>query len=126
MKIIKRHWKIIQFSDDCNTQFTNRPMLGLRKQPNLNNILCRALIRYPDTDIIQTQKYFPKFCHRLALCKYCPKLTKGTSLSPRQVGNSNQNSKQNHRQSHVSPKMSFTVLHAENARHNISVKHVDH
>jgi hypothetical protein len=38
MKIIKRHWNIIQFSDDCNSHFTNRPMLGLRKQPNLNNV----------------------------------------------------------------------------------------
>jgi hypothetical protein len=28
MRIIKKHWNIIEFSDDCNTQFTNNPMLG--------------------------------------------------------------------------------------------------
>jgi hypothetical protein len=77
MKIIKRHWNIIQFSDDCNTHFTNRPMLGVRKQPNLNNMLCRAIIRYPNPETMHSQKYYPKFCHRLALCKYCPKINRG-------------------------------------------------
>jgi hypothetical protein len=76
MKIIKRHWNIIQFSDDCHDHFTHNPMLGLRKQPNLNNLLCRAIVRYPPTTTVERKTYFPKFCHRLGQCKYCPKISK--------------------------------------------------
>jgi hypothetical protein len=77
MKVIKRHWNIIQFSDDCNNNFTHNPMLGLRKQPNVSNLLCRAIVQYPPKNNKQTNKYYPKYCHRLALCKYCPKINKG-------------------------------------------------
>jgi hypothetical protein len=76
MKIIKRHWNIIQFSDDCHDHFTHNPMLGLRKQPNLSNLLCRAIVRYPPTKNIEQKTYFPRFCHRLGQCKYCPKISK--------------------------------------------------
>jgi hypothetical protein len=51
-------------------------MLGLRKQPNLNNLLCRAIVRYPPTTTIERKTYFPKFYHRLGQCKYCPKISK--------------------------------------------------
>jgi hypothetical protein len=77
MRIIKRHWNILHhFSDDCHDHFTNNPMLGLRKQPNLSNLLCRATIRYPPTINTEQRIYFPKFSHRLGQCKYCPKISK--------------------------------------------------
>jgi hypothetical protein len=38
MGIIKKHWNIIKYSDDCNSHFTHNPILGLRKQPYLNNL----------------------------------------------------------------------------------------
>jgi hypothetical protein len=67
MKIIKRHWNIIEFIDCCNTYFTHNPMIGLSKQPNIANMLCRAIVEYPKKEEKQQKnKYFPKFCHRLA------------------------------------------------------------
>jgi hypothetical protein len=75
MKIIKKHWNIIEFSDDCNTSFSHNPMLGLRKQPNLNNMLCRANIEYPPKNMGNNKRlYRPLVCQRLAKCRYCPKI----------------------------------------------------
>jgi hypothetical protein len=74
MKILRKHWNIIQFSDDCTNNFSHNPMLGLRKQPNLNNLLCRANITYPPKPTHNSGNYKPTMCHRLAKCKYCPKI----------------------------------------------------
>jgi hypothetical protein len=74
MKILRKHWNIIQFSDDCTNSFSHNPMLGLRKQPNLNNLLCRANIMYSPQITSRSGGYKPTLCHRLAKCKYCPKI----------------------------------------------------
>jgi hypothetical protein len=59
IEIIRKHWNIIQFSDDCYTQFTHNPMMSLRKQPNLNNILCRAVVKFPPTPRLTNGQYRP-------------------------------------------------------------------
>jgi hypothetical protein len=75
INVIRRHWNIIQFSDDCNHNFTRNPMLGLRKQPNLSNLLCRAKVQYPPKTK-NKQSIIILNTATLALCKYCPKINK--------------------------------------------------
>jgi hypothetical protein len=72
MDLTKKHWNIFEYSDDYDSHFSHNPMLGVRKQPNLNNLLCRAIVRYPTHPVKDTMKYFPKFCHRLATCNKRP------------------------------------------------------
>jgi hypothetical protein len=80
IKILRKHWNIIQFSDDCTNSFSHNPMLGLRKQPNLNNLLCRANITYSPQATPKNKGYKPALCHRLAKCKYCQKLYNEKSM----------------------------------------------
>ena len=77
IKILKRHWNILQFSDDCRNTFIDTPMIGFRKQPNLSQILCRAVINYPPPTISKTRYQF-KPCFRLGKCKMCPLIHKST------------------------------------------------
>ena len=68
--IIHKNWNIITNSADCGQLFTNRPIVGFRRLPNLRDMLTNA----PVDKTLATP--IPNICTRLGKCTYCPMLKK--------------------------------------------------
>ena len=44
MKIIKKHWHLLHYSEKCKELFPEPPLLAHRRSPNLSNLLVRATL----------------------------------------------------------------------------------
>ena len=73
--IIHRNWNIISNSPDCSQIFTEKPLIGFRRLPNVREYLTKATIQYPPVTQ-DTKKTHTPVCTRLGRCKYCPLIKK--------------------------------------------------
>ena len=76
---IHNNWNIIEHSNDCVHTFSERPIVGFRRLPNLRDILTNASISYPEREE-QKKQLIAKHCTRLGRCTYCPLIHKNTTL----------------------------------------------
>ena len=79
-EIIHRNWNIISNSPDCSHIFTDKPLIGFRRLPNLREYLTKATIQYPPLPIMEKKPHTP-VCIRLGRCKYCPLIKKMDSIT---------------------------------------------
>ena len=78
-QFIHSNWNIIEHSNDCVNTFKEKPLVGFRRLPNLRNLLTRAQISYPPSNI-QKRTIRPTYCTRLGKCTYCPLITPITQV----------------------------------------------
>ena len=45
------NWKIIQHSNDCSNTFPDKPIIGFKRLPNLRDMLTKATISYPPSNM---------------------------------------------------------------------------
>ena len=74
-KLIHGNWNIITNSQDCDTLFPDKPILGFRRLRNFRDQLISARIDYPPQETAKPVPK-PKICTRLGKCKYCPLIKK--------------------------------------------------
>ena len=70
-----RNWNIISNSPDCSQIFTEKPLIGIRRLPNVREYLTKATIQYPPVTQDIKKTHTP-VCTRLGRCKYCPLIKK--------------------------------------------------
>ena len=63
----------------CVHTFSDKPIVGFRRLPNLSDLLTNASITYPVKDA-PTKQIIPKHCTRLGRCTYCPMIQNDTSV----------------------------------------------
>ena len=63
----------------CVHTFSDKPIVGFRRLPNLSDLLTNASITYPVKDT-PTKQIIPKHCTRLGRCTYCPMIQNDTSV----------------------------------------------
>ena len=76
---IHNNWNIIKHSNDCVHTFSEKPIVGFRRLPNLRDILTNASISYPAKEDNKKQ-IIAKHCTRLGKCTYCPLIQKDTTV----------------------------------------------
>ena len=76
---IHNNWNIIEHSNDCVHTFSDKPIVGFRRLPNLRDILTSASITYPTLEAPIKQP-IAKHCTRLGRCTYCPMIHKDTTV----------------------------------------------
>ena len=76
---IHNNWNIIEHSNDCVHTFSDKPIVGFRRLPNLRDILTSASITYPALEAPIKQP-IAKHCTRLGRCTYCPMIHKDTTV----------------------------------------------
>ena len=76
---IHNNWNIIEHSNDSVHTFSEKPIVGFRRLPNLRDILNSASITYLPQNAPKKQ-IIAKHCTRLGKCIYCPLIHKDTSL----------------------------------------------
>ena len=82
---IHKNWNIIEHCEELKQSFTQKPLIGFRRLPNLRDILTSNKISFPPSlPSSVTEK--PKVCTRLGKCTYCPKLTKISMFTSHHTG----------------------------------------
>ena len=84
-KFILSNWNINQHCEELEKIFTQKPLIGFRKLPNLRDILTSNKITYPPADKTLVMDK-PKVCTRLGRCTYCPKLSKISNFTSHHTG----------------------------------------
>ena len=72
---IHDNWNIIEYSKDCSQTIKRKPLVGLKRLPNLRNLLTKAEIAFPLTHK-ETQIIRSSVCTRLGKYTYCPLINK--------------------------------------------------
>ena len=85
-KFIHSNWNIIEHCDDLKKIFTQKPLIGFRRLPNLRDMLTNNKLSYPTKPMIEPIDK-PKICTRLGRCTYCPRLRKTSSFTSHYTGN---------------------------------------
>ena len=75
---IHNNWNIIKHSNDCVHTFSEKPIVGFRRLPNLRDILTNASISYPAKEY--KKQIIAKHCTRLGKCTYCPLIQRDTTV----------------------------------------------
>ena len=84
-KFIHSNWNMIEHCDELKKIFTQKPLIGFRRFPNLRDILTKNKMSYPPKSITEgTDK--PKICTRIGKCTYCPRLTKISEFKSHHTG----------------------------------------
>ena len=78
--IIHKNFNIITNSSDCGQLFTNKPIVGFRRLPNLKDMLTKASLIYPPVQKT-TLTPTPSICTRLGKCTYCPMMKKLSTVN---------------------------------------------
>ena len=76
---------IIQHSNDCANTFHDKPIIGFKRLPNLRNMLTKATISHPPSNM-EPKKTIPTHCTRLGTCKYCPIISKINEITCKIIG----------------------------------------
>ena len=74
-QLIYKNWNVLSNSPDCRKLFSEKPVIGFRRLPNLRDMLTSASLRHPPIETAQEPQR-ATICTRLGKCTYCPLIKK--------------------------------------------------
>ena len=88
-KLVRQNWNIMQNCDEIEKVCKDLSLIGLRKLPNLRNILTSSTITYPPIKYRLSKKTLIPTCTRLGKCLEFIKWTVSPGFTQRKPTNAN-------------------------------------